>query len=133
DRVLQMACVYGDLTARLNKCLSPHAGFDVIDVVPTQLTNLSKKLGPQCRPQLYLGDSASLGFADASYDAVLIFFLLHEVPEDVRRRTLSEAVRTVRAGGKIVIIDYHRPATWNPLRGLMCLVLAWLEPFALDL
>jgi ubiquinone/menaquinone biosynthesis C-methylase UbiE len=64
---------------------------------------------------------------------VLLFFLLHEQPEGVRRQTLAEAVRVVKPGGQIVMVDYHRPRRWHPLRGLMTQVLARLEPFALDL
>ena len=69
----------------------------------------------------------------SSYPADLLFFLLHEQPEEVRRATLAEALRVVKPGGKIVIVDYHRPRGWHPLRGLMAQVLARLEPYALDL
>jgi hypothetical protein len=39
----------------------------------------------------------------------------------------------VRPGGRIVVVDYHRPHRLNPLRYLMRPLLALLEPFALDL
>lgn len=74
-----------------------------------------------------------LRFADASHDQTILFFLLHEQPESVRRRTLSEAVRVTRPGGRIVIVDYHLPQRFHPLRYLFQPILRWLEPFALDL
>lgn len=80
-----------------------------------------------------LCDSANLRFADAAYDQTILFFLLHEQPEAVRRRTLSEAVRVTRPGGRIVIVDYHLPKASHPLRYLFRPILGWLEPFALDL
>lgn len=39
----------------------------------------------------------------------------------------------VKAGGKIVIVDYARPAWWNPVRHAWGPVLSALEPFAHDL
>ena len=104
-----MACVYGNLTPRLRQRLAPDASLDVVDILPIQLKNLRRKLPADERVALLQGDSSSLACADASYDQVLLFFLLHEQPEHVRRATLAEAMRVVRPGGKIVIVDYHRP------------------------
>ena len=77
-------------------------------------------------------NSVDLQLPDRSYDQVLLFFLLHEQPAEVHRRTLHEAFRVLKPEGKIVIVDYARPQWWHPLRYLWRLVLAALEPFALD-
>ena len=132
-RTLQVACVYGDLTPRLCRRLAPDARLDVLDILPVQLENLARKLPPDERVALLHGDSSALAGDDARYDQVLLFFLLHEQPEAVRRSTLAEALRVVRPGGKVVIVDYHRPVAWHPLRPLMRLVFSRLEPFAMDL
>jgi ubiquinone/menaquinone biosynthesis C-methylase UbiE len=130
---LQVACVYGNLTPRLAQRLAPDASLDVVDILPVQLKNLASKLPADDRIVLLQGDSAALACPDASYDQVLLFFLLHEQPEPVRRATLAEAMRVVRPGGRIVIVDYHRPAAWHPLRLLMTGVFRRLEPYAMDL
>ena len=132
-RTLQVACVYGDLTERLSRRVPPRGTLDVVDVLPVQLANLKRKLPVDTKVTFRLGDSASLGAEAASYDRVLLFFLLHEQPDSVRRETLAEAVRVVKPGGRIVIVDYHGPRARHPLRGFMTQVLARLEPFALDL
>ena len=132
-RVLQVACVYGNLTARLCQRLAPDASLDVVDILPIQLKNLAAKIAPDERVALLHGDSSALACPDASYDQVLLFFLLHEQPEAVRRGTLAEAMRVVKPGGRIVIVDYHRPARWHPMRMLMRLVFHRLEPYAMDL
>lgn len=130
---LQVACVYGDFTARLAARLAPGAALDVVDVLPIQLQNLSRKLGERAGLRLLQQDAAALRMADGTYDRAVLFFLLHEVPADVRRRVLSEAVRVTRPGGEIVIVDYHCPGPFHPLRGLMRWILRRFEPFALDL
>ncbi|MEQ1515721.1 MAG: rhodoquinone biosynthesis methyltransferase RquA [Usitatibacteraceae bacterium] len=132
-RTLQVACVYGDFSPRLAKRLAPNATLDVVDVLPIQLENLRKKLPLGARVTPRLCDSADLLIGDATYDQTILFFLLHEQPEDVRRRTLSEAIRVTRPGGKVVIVDYHLPRRAHPLRYLFRPVLHVLEPFALDL
>jgi len=132
-QTLQLACAYGNLTPRLARRLAPQASLDVVDIVPGQLKNLAAKLPADERIVLLQGDSSALACADASYDQVLLFFLLHEQPESVRRGTLAEAMRVVRPGGRIVIVDYHLPARWHPLRLLMTGVFRKLEPYAMDL
>jgi len=133
QHVLQIACVYGDFTQRIAARLGKGGRLDVIDVAPIQLDNLRRKLASDPRIHLHLQDASALHFADASVDSTLLFFLLHEQPENVRRATLAEALRVTRPGGKIVIVDYHRPKAGHPLRHLMKRVLKSLEPFALDL
>lgn len=132
-KVLQVACVYGDFTERLARLLGPAGRLDVVDVAPVQLENLLRKMGAHPRVELLHRDSANLGLRDAGYDCVVLFFLLHEQPDSVRARTVEEALRVVRPGGKVIFVDYHRPARGNPFRYLMQPVLALLEPYAMDL
>lgn len=131
---LQVACAYGDLTTRLAQMSAAEDGtVDIVDVLSIQLQNLREKLPPESPTRLLRMNAADLKLPDCSYDQALIFFLLHEQPADVRRRTLEEVVRVVKPGGKVVIVDYARPRWWHPARYLWHIVLATLEPFALDL
>ncbi|HET9977771.1 MAG TPA: rhodoquinone biosynthesis methyltransferase RquA [Burkholderiaceae bacterium] len=132
-RTLQVACVYGNLTQRLLGRLAPEARLDVVDILPVQLRNLARKLRPDPRIALLHRDASALDGAGDRYDQVLLFFLLHEMPEPVRRATLAEALRVLKPGGRLVIVDYHRPVAWHPLRPLMRAVFRHLEPYAIDL
>ena len=130
---LQFACVYGDFTSLLSQRVRLGEGrLDVVDVVPGQLANLRRKLAPGMPARMLLMDCGALDLPDARYDRAVLFFLLHEQPEDWRRRTLAEAFRVVRPGGRIVIVEYARPRWWHPLRYALRPILARLEPFALD-
>src|SRR3954467_2542763 len=84
-RTLQIACVYGDLTARISGKVPADGTLDVVDVLPVQLDNLARKLPRGSRVSLYQGDSSKLVFPAAAYDQALLFFLLHEQPESVRK------------------------------------------------
>jgi len=132
-RTLQVACVYGDLTQRLLDQHDADATLDVVDVLPVQLDNLARKLGSQPNVTLRQCDSSDLDMEDDSYDQVLVFFLLHEMPQETRKRTVAEALRVTKPGGRLVFVDYHGPHAGNPMGWFMRPVLKLLEPFALDL
>lgn len=130
---LQVACVYGDFSRQAASRLTRESRLDIVDVAPVQLENVKKKVAPFANVFLHHEDSADLSFEDDSFDNVILFFLLHEQPEEVRKRTVREALRVVRPGGKVVFVDYHNPRRINPFRYVMIPILHFLEPFALDL
>jgi len=132
-RTLQVACVYGNFSEHLAARIATGGSLDIVDVLPIQLRNLRGKLPASAPVTLHQYDSTALGFEDASYDQAIIFFLLHEQPAAARRQTLREALRVVKPGGKLVLVDYHLPRRLHPLRYLFRPVLGALEPFALDL
>jgi ubiquinone/menaquinone biosynthesis C-methylase UbiE len=142
--VLQIACVYGEFSEKVLSLMRPQDSFHIVDVAPSQLENVSRKLklddqdiymaGPDVK--LWQQDSSNMcRLADESMDCIFLFFLLHEQPEEVRRKTLKEALRLLKpVTGKLVIVDYHKPRSpFNPFRYIMALVFRLLEPFAMDL
>lgn len=130
---LQIACVYGNLTAQLQKRVQAGQGhLDVVDVLSAQLDNLRHKV-PDPSVRLLQRDSTMLGLPDASYDRVLVYFLLHEQPREVRQRTLYEALRVLKPDGSLMIVDFARAPRWHPMRYLWLPILTVLEPFAPDL
>ena len=131
--ILQIACAYGNLTPRLASLLDQNEKLDVIDVARIQLKNLKRKLSPSHNVQCYLQDSTNLNFPSNNYKVALLFFLLHEQPLQQRIDTLKEALRVTDLGGQVVIVDYHRPSYWFPLRYLLFPFLKLLEPYAKDL
>lgn len=133
-RTLQVACVYGNLTSHLNRLVERSGGcLDVVDVLKVQLENLRRKIPETSAMRLLNMDSTALDIPDGLYDRVLLFFLLHEQPRSIRERTLAEALRVVKPGGTLLILDFAKPRWWNPLRYLWLPFLGLLEPFAPDL
>lgn len=131
---LQISCAYGKLTPRLQQQLDDNARLDIIDVLQIQLDNVSRKLQlPDKRLALVQCDATALACPDNSYDRALMFFLPHELPEAERRKALAEAFRVVKPGGQVILVEFHKPKWWHPLRFYQRLVFLLFEPFATDL
>jgi ubiquinone/menaquinone biosynthesis C-methylase UbiE len=134
SRVLQVACVYGDFSNKVARHLDKtQSRLDLLDVAQIQLSNASEKLGNEKNVSYHHQDSSCMSFPNETFDETVVFFLLHEQPEAVRRKTIKEAVRVTRPGGRIIFVDYHGPKRSNPMRFVMKPILTWLEPFAMDL
>ena len=133
-KVLQVACAYGDLSVKLARRAAAESGeLDVVDVLPIQLKNLKWKLPARAPVRLMRMDSTRLKLPDRHYDSVLLYLLLHELPVAERARTIAEAMRVLKPGGKLIIVDYDLPSWWSPMRYVLAPFLAVLEPFALSI
>ncbi len=131
ERVLQPACVYGDFSERIARRLGPRGRLDVCDIAPIQVENCRRKLArhPNCRVRRHdAGEPLAV-----AYDAVLCFFLLHELPAAWKRRVTTALLEAVAPGGRAIFVDYHRPHRLHPLRWPMRAVFGWLEPYAEEL
>jgi ubiquinone/menaquinone biosynthesis C-methylase UbiE len=134
SRALQVACVYGDFSNKLARHLGTTGSrLELVDVADIQLKNAKQKLAENQNVGFHHQDSTSLSFPAESFEQTVVFFLLHEQPEDARRKTVEEAIRVTRPGGKVIFVDYHGPKKSNPMRYVMKPILSWLEPFAMDL
>jgi ubiquinone/menaquinone biosynthesis C-methylase UbiE len=131
QRVLQPACVYGDLSPGIAAYLGPQGRLDVSDVSPLQVENCRRKLRTFPNATVRVWDAAEP--RSGVYDVVCSFFLLHEMPDLYKRRVIDALLKAVRPGGKVVFIDYHEPHRAHPLKGLMSLIFNLLEPFAKSL
>lgn len=128
---LQVACVYGDFSQQMSNRLGTGGELHIVDVAPVQIKNACRKLKDHANVLLHHQDSTCLKFEEGQFDNVVVFFLLHEQPETVRAKTVEEAMRVVKPGGKVIFVDYHRPHWANPFRYIMIPILRILEPFAL--
>lgn len=128
DSVLQAAAVYGQFSVELAKLLGSSGSLDLIDVAPIQVSLTREKLNGQNNARVHLADASS--YDQGHFDVVLSYFLLHEVPDDYKTKILDNLLQRVKPGGKLVIVDYHKPFWAHPLKPVMSLVFDFLEPFA---
>lgn len=131
-RMLQLTCAYGELTPALAGLADE---LHLTDVASIQLKIAENGLAHQHRSALMTRMNAeSLAYSGNCFDTVVIFFLLHELPPPARQRVLSEAVRVLKPGGRLLLAEYginrnqHLLHRITPLR----LVIEHLEPFLRD-
>jgi ubiquinone/menaquinone biosynthesis C-methylase UbiE len=127
-RVLQVAHVYGNLIPEMARQIGSGGYLDVIDLVPLQVAMCRKKLRefPQARVRVANATNPGTEF----YDVVSCFFLLHEIPDELKHAVVDALLLRVNPGGRVVFVDYHNPAKWHPLRAVMRQLFKRLEPFA---
>jgi len=101
-KVLEVGCGTG-----ANLELFAEAGCEItgVDLSPAMMDVARRKLGD--RADLRLGDAADMPFSDSSFDLVLSFLTLHEMPPAVRTPVMNEIVRVARADGKVLLVDFH--------------------------
>ncbi len=130
ESVLQLTCVYGELTPKLIATISPKP-LHIIDAAKVQL-DLAKSKAPAENAILAARMNAEhLAYRDDSFTTVVLFFLLHEMPEEARINVLCECMRVIPAGGILLITEYaprpgkHILYRFPPSRWLI----TTLEPF----
>ncbi len=128
QRVLQAACVYGDLSPGLAAAVGGDGRLEVIDIAPLQVDNCRRKLRDFPHARARLADAAAPG--GGPYDVVCCFFLLHELPDFHRRAVVDGLLSSVEPGGKVIFVDYHNAHPFHPLKPITNLVFRLLEPFA---
>jgi ubiquinone/menaquinone biosynthesis C-methylase UbiE len=129
ERILQLTCVYGELTPKLTKLLKPNI-LHITDVATVQL-ELARRKNEAGSLQVTRMNAESLGYKGDLFSTIILFFLLHEMPPEARINTLSECMRTIQPGGTLLLTEYgplptrHWLYRFPPFRWL----LTTLEPF----
>jgi ubiquinone/menaquinone biosynthesis C-methylase UbiE len=106
-RILDMACGFGKSTRPFYEAL-PEAEVEAIDFSAPCLRLAARdaqRAGAR-KVRFRQRDAASAGYPDASFDLVTSTMLLHELPPKAVERTLAEAARLLRPGGRMVHLDF---------------------------
>ena len=82
----------------------------------------AKKRTYSCPTRFIEGDVTETGFDDSSFDKVFVTHAIHEMPRELRLKTLLEAKRVVKQDGEVVVLELGDPV----LQPLLLLLLALL-------
>jgi len=118
SQVLDLGCGRGALLTRIAKQLGPAGKVTGLDLWLSRDQSHNKMavtqknvddLGLTDRVNLVTGDMTKLAFPDASFDVVTSSFAIHNIKnEQARISAVKEAIRVLKPGGHIMIIDTGR-------------------------
>ena len=134
-KILITSCAFGNVIPKV-VAAAVQAGVErvlIADIIHNELIHASSKLGEFSGKVEFIEDNATaMKQADGVVAANVIFFLLHELPHDLKGPALSEAGRLLAPGGKLLLAEFHRPELWV-LRALSWTYFKVFEPLGLAL
>ncbi|WP_436676941.1 class I SAM-dependent methyltransferase [Lactiplantibacillus plantarum] len=118
SQVLDLGCGRGALLTRIAQQLGPNGKVTGLDLWLSRDQSNNRmaitqknvdELGLSDRVDLVTGDMTKLNFPDASFDVVTSSFAIHNIKNERDRiNAVKEAIRVLKPGGHIMIIDTGR-------------------------
>jgi ubiquinone/menaquinone biosynthesis C-methylase UbiE len=128
-KVLITSCAFGNVIPRTVEAAIGSGAKRVVvaDIIKNELTHAKSKLDAQYGRKIeYVEqDATSMKLDEGFADANILFFLLHELPHDLKIKALAEAGRMLAKGGKLYLGEFHKP---TPLV-LKCLSWSYFKVF----
>ena len=118
DRALDLCCGTGDLALALAQSGADTIGLDfspqMLEVAELRRQKTNHK-SPVANPKFLQGDAQQLPFPDHSFDIVTVGYGLRNLTS--WERGLDEMFRVARPGGRIVVLEFGKPANalWRAL------------------
>ncbi len=123
--VLDVGCGTGTLTIAAAEELGD-ARVVGLDGDPKVLGIARRKDGSE-RVEWVEGLADELPFRDGEVDALVTTLVFHHLPLGIKRAALTEAMRVLRPGGRLVVADWGRPQ--DPVMSVAFLALQCLDGF----
>ena len=122
-RVADIGCGEGYFALRLARAVGPQGLVFAVDINARALAALKKQADQQLLTNVtvVVSESTDTRLPVESVDVLLISDVLHEVPEMQRLPLVQSAVRALRPGGFLYLIDYRksRDVTFDPYEKLI--------------
>ena len=115
DNILEMGCSSGHFTAALEDAY-PGAKITGVDLSRRMLEHAWRTANANGWDwDLHQRPMEATGFADASFDLVASYIILHEMPAEAIRESFAEALRLLTPGGDMLMSDVTRYADLDRL------------------
>jgi len=105
EKVLDFGAGWGDVTYCLVPRLTKGGSVTVMDPSSGWQETAKRHLRKFSGLTFVESDIFGAGFADASFDVVVIHFVLHHVPSEIRESTVREIAKKLRPGGFVYISE----------------------------
>ncbi|GHO98979.1 hypothetical protein KSF_090270 [Reticulibacter mediterranei] len=110
ETVLDVGCGTGTIALFASTKVGAKGRVVGIDPGPKQIDRARAKARRVGRPlDFRVGVIEHLPFPDRSFDVVLSTFVMHMLPEELKRQGLVEIARVLQPGGRLLIVDTRRP------------------------
>ncbi len=120
EHVLDVGCGTGTLSREIARELAPQRSKVVGVDAAAAMIDVARRKGAAL-PNLHFDAALAeqLPYANHAFDCAVSTFFFHHIEFTLKQRALAEMRRTVKPGGRIVIVDVDTPS--NPF-GALC---AW--------
>lgn len=120
EQVLDVGCGTGTLSREIARDLDPQRSRVVgVDAAAAMIDVARRKGAALGNLQFDAALAEQLPYADRTFDCAVSTFFFHHIEFALKQRALAELKRTVKPGGRIVIVDVDTPSN---LFGALC---AW--------
>jgi demethylmenaquinone methyltransferase/2-methoxy-6-polyprenyl-1,4-benzoquinol methylase len=121
-KALDLGCGPGALSFALAEKASPKSEITGIDISEDQLSYARNQcFRYDCTIHFENCSMDNLPFPREYFDLIVTSMALHETPPEVRRAAIAQVARTLKKGGRFVLIDWSKPkfgwwgAFWFPM------------------
>ncbi|TIS63395.1 MAG: methyltransferase domain-containing protein [Mesorhizobium sp.] len=118
ESVLDVACGTGTLAIAAKRLVGPEGRVAGIDASTEMIERARAKAGRSGLDLNFVnGTAQALPFGDAEFDIVIGTLMLHHLSKPLRSEFVREAERVLKPGGRLLLIDFGRPArrsSWLP-------------------
>ena len=111
ESVLDVGCGTGTLAMQALQRVGETGRVSGIDPSPQMIARASRKAERVgLAIDFQVGVIEQLAFPDQSFDVVLSTFMMHHLPDDLKRQGLAEIARILKPGGRLLVLDMKGPA-----------------------
>ena len=107
ESVLDVGCGTGSLALAAKAAVGREGSVRGIDASPEMIEQARRKAAKAgAKADFRVALIEELPFGEGEFDLVLSSFMLHHLPDDVKRKGLAEVRRVLKPGGRFLAVDF---------------------------
>ncbi|MBR2923122.1 MAG: class I SAM-dependent methyltransferase [Alphaproteobacteria bacterium] len=127
--VMQFGISFGNQIEETALTIGSFSRYDILDICNNEIDRAKEKYSKIYTSITFHNQDVRSVTATHTYDAVICFMLLSQVPSASKRKIINNALKLVKKGGKVIFIDWHTPLFYHPLRYIVRMYNRLNHPF----